>query len=947
MTGVDFTELIERDRELTVLSQSLAAAASGHGGVVVIDGPAGIGKSRLLAAARDEGTAAGITVLAARGVEFERDVPFGIATELFGASLAAAGAVRRDALFAGQASLAAVVLDPSAPAPEETRALIRGLYWLTVNLTAATSPATPLLIAVDDAQWADRLSLAFLVHLAVRVRELPVAMVIATRSGEHEGVSDLVGWLLDQPEHRVLRPEHLTEPGVGRMVASELPGAETAFVHACAELSGGNPFLAGELVRSLRDDRVAPTAASVPRIERLVPSSVLQSVLVRLARLGEPGRQLAGAVAVLGDGASLRHAAALAGLEVGDAEQAADALGNAHVLAPSTPLRFAHPLIAAAVRADLPAFARARAHRRAVDLLAEDGASAATLASHLLLSEPGGESSTVATLREAAGLTLARGDAAAAVRLLTRALAEPPATGARADVLLELAEATMQDGDVSAGTHIDAALKLLQAPADRVRALVPLARLRFQEGEHEASALAVEEALSALDQDDPIAQALVVDELNATLFRVPLRDRADARIAPLLAAVRAGRVPRHPGLLAHLALRLAFADGTPAQVRELAERATAENPLVDLASHGMLMGIVVQALVCVDELGAAEAIADAALELARRRGTLLSYAAASFHRAIPRYHRGAFDDALADLDQALTAASEGWDAAQGWIGALQAQIQLARGDLASARAALSLTDDRSPLSLDHAIGRSARAQVALAERQPAAALAHAEAAGHQLAEFGIDHPGFVPWRSTASAAALELGDRNRARRLADAALDRARASGVPRAIGLALRTAAQVAEGERSLVLLREAVSVLERSPSLVERAQASVELGAALRRAGQRNAARAPLRAGLQLADAIGAGATAEAARHELRATGARPRRAAWTGAEALTPTERRVARLAADGLTNPQIAQALFVTAKTIQTHLAHTYQKLGIESRRELAAAVPGLTGGDATG
>jgi DNA-binding CsgD family transcriptional regulator/multidrug efflux pump subunit AcrA (membrane-fusion protein) len=360
------------------------------------------------------------------------------------------------------------------------------------------------------------------------------------------------------------------------------------------------------------------------------------------------------------------------------------------------------------------------------------------------------------------------------------------------------------------------------------------------------------------------------------------------------------------------------------------------------------MGIVVQALVCVDELGAAEAIADAALELARRRGTLLSYAAASFHRAIPRYHRGAFDDALADLDQALTAAGEGWDAAQGWIGALQAQIQLARGDLASARAALSLTDDLSPLSLDHAIGRSARAQVALAERQPAAALAHAEAAGHQLAEeFGIDHPGFVPWRCAASAAALALGDRDCARRLADAGLDRARASGVPRAIGLALRTAAQVADGERSLVLLREAVSVLEQSPSLVERAHASVELGAALRRAGQRSAARAPLRAGLQLADAIGAGATAEAARHELRATGARPRRAAWTGAEALTPTERRVARLAADGLTNPQIAQALFVTAKTIQTHLAHTYQKLGIESRRELAAAVPGLTAGETTG
>jgi DNA-binding CsgD family transcriptional regulator len=937
MRAVFTEDLIERDREVAAIDGCLTEAAAGRGSVVVIDGPPGIGKSRLLDWARETAIERGAGVLSARGVELERDVPFGVVGELFGARLAASARREREGLLAGHAGLAAAVLDPSAPPPAEAQALVRGLYWLTVNLAAAASPG-PLLMLVDDVQWADRPSLAFIAHLAVRVRELSVAIVVATRDGERDDASDHVEWLLSQPEHTVLRPLGLSEPGVGQMVAAELPEAEPAFVHACAQVSGGNPFLARELLRSLRADGIPPTVESVPTIERLVPASVVQSVLVRLARLGSSCQRLAGAVAVLGGDAAVRHAAALAELELAAAEQAADRLADAHVLAAGAPLRFTHPLIASAVSADRPAFARARAHRHAAALLAADGAAAEVVCVHLLRSEPEAQPSTVATLRQAATRGLARGDAPAAVHLLRRALAEPPSPEMRSGVLLELAEAEMQSGHPGAGTHIDAALTLLREPADRIEALALLARLRFQLGQHEASARALQEALELVDDDDPLAQALIADELSATLFQAPLRARASARVAPLLAAARNGETPEHPGLLAHLALRLALAGGTPAQVRALAEEATADNPLVDSASYGMLMGIVVQALACVDELDVAEQIATVALALATRRGSLLTYASASFHRAIPRYHRGALDDALADLDQALTAKSEGWDAARGWIGALQAHIQIARGDLAAAHQALALGEGVAPTSLDHPIVRFAHAQLALAERAPAVALAEAEAVGRQLIQgFGIDHPGFIAWRSTASEAALALGQHDRAERLANDELVLAQASGVPRAIGRALRSAARVADGERSIALLHDAITVLGPSPSVLERAEATVGLGAALRRAGQRVAARTPLRTGLQLADAIGAAPLAETARQELRATGARPRRAAWTGAGALTPTERRVALLATDDLTNPQIAQALFVTSKTIQTHLAHTYRKLGINSRHQLAKAL----------
>jgi DNA-binding CsgD family transcriptional regulator len=156
-------------------------------------------------------------------------------------------------------------------------------------------------------------------------------------------------------------------------------------------------------------------------------------------------------------------------------------------------------------------------------------------------------------------------------------------------------------------------------------------------------------------------------------------------------------------------------------------------------------------------------------------------------------------------------------------------------------------------------------------------------------------------------------------------------------MGMTLRTVAAIGPDDHRLELLVEAVSVLGRSPSLLARGHALFDLGAAQRRSGQITAARTPLREALQLAHEMGATVLEASARHELHATGARPRRAARSGADALTPTERRVAELAAQGLSNPQIAQALFVTSKTIQTHLAHAYRKLDIRSRHHLAHAL----------
>jgi DNA-binding CsgD family transcriptional regulator len=214
--------------------------------------------------------------------------------------------------------------------------------------------------------------------------------------------------------------------------------------------------------------------------------------------------------------------------------------------------------------------------------------------------------------------------------------------------------------------------------------------------------------------------------------------------------------------------------------------------------------------------------------------------------------------------------------------------------------------------------------------------------GRRLEGWKVHNPGMIPWRSSAALALSLLGERDEAIRVALEEVELARRFEVPRELGIALRAAGLVEGGERGVELLREAADVLVTSPAKLEYARALTDLGAAVRRGGQRSKAREPLRRGLELAQRCGATALADRARAELVATGARPRRAVLSGLEALTASERRVAEMAAEGATNREIAQALFVTEKTIEWHLSQSYRKLGIGSRTELRRALSAAIG-----
>jgi DNA-binding CsgD family transcriptional regulator len=265
-----------------------------------------------------------------------------------------------------------------------------------------------------------------------------------------------------------------------------------------------------------------------------------------------------------------------------------------------------------------------------------------------------------------------------------------------------------------------------------------------------------------------------------------------------------------------------------------------------------------------------------------------------------------------------------------------------QGELDAAEQALAPVDSEAESgSIPAAVLRLARGRLRVEQGRVAEGLEDFLAVGARLTSGMVTCPGFLPWRSDAALAHRTLGQGEPARRLADEELELARAFGTPRALGVAKRAAGVIAGGDRGVSLLREAIDKFERGGATLERARALADLGALLRRRNRRTEARELLREALDSAHRAGAKALADQAETELRATGARPRRVVLTGLDSLTASERRIAELASQGLTNREIAQSLFVTARTVEGHLTSIFRKLQLDSRNELRAALAGGT------
>jgi DNA-binding CsgD family transcriptional regulator len=812
-------------------------------------------------------------------------------------------------------------------------AAARGLVWLAANL-AARGPAV---LVVDDVHWADAPSLRWLAQLARDLDGLTLGVLCAVRSGEPPTDPGLLAELLATAPDPPVRPRPLGPVAAATLVHDRMPQATAFFTSACHDVTGGNPFLLSVLLRQLAADGTDSGDEAAGRLSTFGPEQVARTVDRQLVRLPEGARALAHAVAVLGRGAPLRHAAALAGLSQSRAARLADTLRAAALLDPSHDLTLTHPLVESALYASMPPGERGLWHAEAARILRNERADPETIAVHLLRTEPTANPATVSTLREAASRASTRGAPSTAAAFLRRAVAEPPISPHDdADLRLNLGLALAADLNVEAPQVLQQAVENASSAVQRSEIALRGARAMSLAG-HTRQAM---ELLRTALADPTGASPEMLTRIEAELVTN----------AWLQASTHAE---------AHQRLRHPVVEPPPiplwrvnaAMAATLAGRPAGESigllqPLLDSAAlareEDSLVGTIAAiTLVVNDQLDAARRRCEAVIETARPRGWLIALAHGGQLRAMALTRAGQACDAEADARLAfdyklpVTPRPTMLYALHFLVDAL---VELDEQE--AAEAALGAAGIGVPPTgvLGAPMVLQSRARLRLAQQRPADAHTDLLDAAARWEELGCCHPVLASWRIEATETLVRLGDSDGARRLAGEQLDLADRLGTPGARGAALRATARAAPADQRVPLLEQAVSILSRSPAGLEHARALVDLGAALRRANRRAEAREPLSRALDLAERGGLRLIARRARNELVGAGARPRRDLLTGPGALTPAEHRIAALAAAGHTNREIAEQLYITLRTVETHLTHAFQKLQITRRAQLAANLP---------
>ena len=942
--------LLERDSVLETISTVLAATEAGVAGGLLLEGHAGMGKTRLHEATLDDARARGFRIVRAAGAELEGTIAMGVARQLLLSALADLPRARRDELLEDTSPALRALAGAGDAEPELTASSNLALSHALFSVLATVDPGRPALVAIDDLHWCDAPSLEFVMYLLHRLDELPAALVMTRRPGTGEEVGEALDRIAAHERVRVETLQPLGADAVGQLTRSALgDGTNRALIEACRVVTAGNPFYLRELLLALQDEPEMNNERLARHALSLAPDAVTRSLRVRVGRLGPQAGALARAVAILGDDVPVRTAAALAGLEHREAAALADALAAVEVLLAREPLRFVHPLVRRAVERDIPASEQLSRHLDAARLLAAEGADPERVAAHLLAGRAEGDRWVVEQLRDAATAARARGAPRSAVTYLQRALEEPPGGGARAQVLAELGEAEAAAAMPAAADHLAAAVTLSRDPGDRAVLLLERGRALRAQGAHAAAAEAFDaglEELPAQDAGRSPAQAELHDQLQlgfiSTAWLVSsLQRQAAERSARLLEQAEAARARTHGQrlMLAQAAIAAAFAGDPAVDVVALAARAWDGGRLLRHDSvDGVAWMMVTSALGLTGDLERSLEYSAVVLDAARRQGSPLAFATASVIRSLPELWQGQVRAALADLEFARGARRWGWRQYAGAAAANWCLCLIEAAELEQAEAELRRdVHEAQRTDLEDARRCHALAELRLAQGRNGEALEAALRAGESL-EPEITVFSFCPWKLVAAEAALAVGERSRARMLAGEALAQAERIDVRHDRIRGMRILALCESDERRLDQLQAAADLAQDGPPRLETIRVLIDLGSALRRANRRVAARGPLERAADRAHAGGAMALYERARTELGATGARPRRdALLAGPASLTVSERRIAELAAGGRSNREIAGMLFVTPKTVEYHLRNVYRKLDVRGRRELPSAL----------
>jgi DNA-binding CsgD family transcriptional regulator len=691
----------------------------------------------------------------------------------------------------------------------------------------------------------------------------------------------------------------------------------------------------------LADEELRGIGVTVEHVRRMTPAAVSASILLRLARLPADATALARALATLGAGAPVHTARRLAGLAVDEAAECAAALIRAGILVDDRTLGFVHPLVRSAVLGDLAGPERSRWHHRAARLLADESAPLDRIATHLVQSIPSSDPWTVEQLRRGAADAGARGAPDVAADYLHRALAEPPHEAIRGEVLYELGQVQLLQDPVAAAANLHDALEFAQEPDRRANIALALGDALTLVGRL-ADAIPVFGAGIAelgLDRPTELRASLEAALLGTARWEPSAQALRHELVAEIRKRADAG-TPLDPRLHGQLAVE-ATAEGTDldAAVRHARAALSAPELHASAATSGLHEPMLVLAFADLAE--EARNAFDEWLANARARARPLATVLGATTASLACLYRGAVSEAVAHAWSAANPGVEIWLSPVSVAFLVEALIE--RGDLDAAHQELTARglDGELPIAWATTPVLFARGHLHAALGDHAAAIADLTATGTRAEAWGVRNPAMQPWRSSLATSLAQIGERKQAIALAEEEVELARRWGTPRAIGVALRAAGVAHGGDHGIALLRDAVNVLESSTAPLEHARALSDLGSSLRRAGLRTEAREHLRKALHLAHQLGGMHLADRARNELTIAGARPRRDALRGRDALTPSELRVAQLAGDGHTNREIAEHLFITLRTVEAHLTSTYGKLEITSRQQLTAALASST------
>jgi len=903
---------VGRARELAEIG---ALHAGGDRGLLVLAGSFGAGKTALLRAAGDEARERGIDVAHVPATEAATDHAFGVAFALVGPERAEAALAR-----AGREGRAPDTLDGAG------RTALRRALADDLLRRAATEP---LLLSVDDAHLADGPSLALLAHLATAPGAAGLSLLATVRRDAEPGPDAPLSGLYRAAA--TILPLGPLEDDAARAVLHDRLGPAGS-VDRLLRLAAGNPLLLVALGDAVARGETSSLGAPVP-------PAVVSRVARELRRLDGDAPAVARALAVLDRPATLALVAAVAGLDLGTVDRAAETLEAAGLILGGPELGFVQPLTGRAVVAGMPAREQTRLHTRASELLHAADGPLDEIAAHLLDADRLGRDWAVDTLLDAELRARAAGEHDEAVAFGRRALDEPPGAERRTRVLRELAFTEADAGLPEAADRLREAMRLSALPDERARCALRLGQLLMVAGDRAGAGVLLDGMIElAGDVSGPLA-----DELRAARAVVAVNDlQVDAheRIAELerLSPEYAGPIERS-GLAVEAMTGTFMLTLDHERAVALCRRALAGGALLsEETAGGITLRFVTGTLAAADALDLGLEVTEALVVAEEARGARLGLAAARYSRAWQRYYRGDAAGAISSVRAALDEAPTDW----AYMPPARAVLGLALLERDEPEAAAAAADlEPRPAwrgSILWPLLLCGQARIAVARGETDAALTLTAQVRELEQVTGARNPALLDRGAIETLARLQAGDRVGAHEIATGDLELARRWGAPRAVGTALRSLALATtevDLEAAVALLAESHEVLRASPSGLERVRTEVELGTALRRSGRLREAREPLAQALHTADELGLLALARRAREELAVSGARPRRNALSGVEALTPAERRTATLAAAGRTNKAIAAELFVTVKAVEKHLGATYDKLGIRSRRELAA------------